>query len=180
MACSRTEWVSEQSVCGEKGIVSRVRYAVVCTLECFVSTVASRYYVRYLVARHPSKFAHSVVHCRVDTNVDVEACGCVASGIRCGAVVQRSKGRKLPGRVESRGVRRVGLGLEDLDGKAHCDMITMTRMIKWYFFLFWPCKCPWLRLNKLGRNGSMQSVRERPSDPWIGMVGWAGQAVLGL
>lgn len=29
-------------------------------------------------------------------------------------------------------------------------------------------------LGGMQRNGLMQSVRERPSDPWIGMIGWVG------
>lgn len=87
------------------------------------------------------------------------------------SAVRRSKGRKR--RVESRGVRKwVGVGggfvWEGTLGYDHDD--EDDQIVFLWFFL---C-CPWLRLNKLRRNGSMQSVRERPSDPWIGMIGWAG------
>lgn len=78
-----------------------------------VSIVASRYYVRYPVAKLSLMSIPPAVLCRVD----IEACVCVASGIQmCSAVVQRRRDVES----SSRG-NRGGLGR---------SLITMTRMIK--------------------------------------------------
>lgn len=90
---------------------NRCRYVRWSLVGMLLSIVASWYYVRYSVAKISSMPIPPAVLCRVD----VEACVCVASGIRCGAVVQRRE------EVESSRGKRGGW----IEG-----MITMTRMIK--------------------------------------------------
>lgn len=78
-----------------------------------------------------------------------------ASNVRCcGAVSARSQV------VESRESRGVG---SKFDHDDEDDQIVFFRPGE-----------SWLRFGGLRRNGLMQSVRERPSDPWIGMIGWVG------
>lgn len=82
-----------------------------------VSIVACRYYVRYSVA-NLSSIPMSIPPV-VLRRVDVEACVCVASGIRCG-LLWCSVGDEKSSWVESR----------ESGGLSDRGLITMTRMIK--------------------------------------------------